>query len=74
MIIVDEQTRAVSKTVMSQLDEIWKQREEILAAFVAKYGIDDPANIEQVIQPTPIGSNRDGYVWYVRRRKKDEHI
>ena len=41
-----------------------RQREEILAAFIAKYGL-QPDEIEQVYHTT-----RDGWTYYVRKRTK----
>lgn len=42
--------------------EITKQREEIIEAFIAKYGT-NPDEIEQVVESTPTQ-----IIWYVRKR------
>ena len=44
------------------IEDIFRQREEILTAFIAKYGI-DPEECEQVIEQ---GSNKTS--WFVRKR------
>lgn len=48
------------------LRELWEkimaQREEIAAAFIAKYGI-QPDQVEQVVRPC-----KGGVRWYLRRR------
>lgn len=38
------------------ISDIMSQREEILRAFVAKHGIDDPERAMQVVQTLPNGS------------------
>ncbi len=45
--------------------KIRDNREEILAAFIAKYGIEDPAQIEQVTTEDPATGHT---VWFVRRK------
>lgn len=54
----------VSLEVRKRIDNILKQREEILTAFIAKYGY-DPDKIEQITENTV-----DGMKWYVRKRIK----
>lgn len=46
------------------MDEIFAQREEILRAFIAKYGC-GPEEVEQVVANTPEGSK-----WFVRKRER----
>jgi hypothetical protein len=49
------------------LEKIYEQREEIITAFLAKYGL-DPAECEQIIE-----TGRDGEtIWHVRKREKYE--
>jgi len=50
---------------------ILAQREEILAAFIAKYGDLDPADCEQIVQRV----DSDIEVFYVRKRQRfDEPV
>lgn len=50
--------------VRVMLDKIYKQREEILQAFIAKYGY-EPDEVEQVII-----SDQDSTVrWFVRKKE-----
>jgi hypothetical protein len=49
------------------LAEVHAQREEILEAFVAKYGF-EPERCVQVHQRLPDGSDE----WYLRRRSDEE--
>lgn len=58
----------VAYEVRKDVNSILEQREEILAAFVAKHGY-HPDEIEQITEPTMYG-----WKWYVRRRTKDERI
>ena len=58
----------VAYEVRKVVNDILEQREEILAAFVAQHGY-LPDEIEQITEHT-----MNGMKWYVRRRKKDEHI
>lgn len=46
------------------MQKINEQREEILTAFVAKYGF-QPDEIEQVVE-----NHFNGIKWYVRKREK----
>lgn len=48
-----------------QRKEIIGQRNEICSAFMAKYGVADPVDVEQVIEHR-LGST----VWYIRRKSK----
>ncbi len=50
--------------IQNVLDGIHSQREEILRAFIAKYGC-EPDEVVQVENTTPTGTR-----WWVERRKK----
>jgi len=60
----NENTPLQSKLLSALIIEVEEQREEILLAWVAKYGDVDPGDIEQVF-----GTDRQGnIIYYVRKR------
>lgn len=54
--------RALRERAMVRYTTILEQREEILSAFIAKYGL-EPNEIEQVEQ-----QNENETIWFVRKR------
>lgn len=52
------------KTINEIKERIYAQREEILEAFIAKYGC-EPDECEQVVEKT-----LNGMRWFVRKRKR----
>lgn len=64
----DPQLSSERKAEMARemLRKIITVREEILTAFIAKYGVEDPAEIEQVTMTDTATGNT---VWFVRRRQ-----
>ena len=60
-----ENTQFQSKLLEELISRVLEQREEILMAFVAKYGDVDPADIEQVFGT----DDRGNIIYYVRKRK-----
>jgi hypothetical protein len=56
-------TDAINKAVDKAFARVMAQREEILEAFIAKYGA-DPDQVEQVEQRMEDGSVR----WFVRQK------
>lgn len=57
----------LDEKIKKLLKDIDAQREEILEAFVAKYGF-EPDECEQVLQYT-----EDSIIFFVRKRIKDEY-
>jgi hypothetical protein len=56
----------LNEEIKNRLKEIYAQRDEILEAFIAKYGF-EPDECEQVIQYT-----EDSIIFSIRRRIKDD--
>lgn len=54
--------RALREQAMARYTTILEQREEILSAFIAKYGI-EPNEIEQVER-----QDENETIWFVRRK------
>jgi hypothetical protein len=55
------------KTVRQKIEEVMGQREEVLRAFIAKYGF-EPDRAIQIEQRMPDGTTR----WFVRQRTDEE--
>jgi len=55
----------IEKILNKKLEQIAQNKEKILEAFIAETGC-LPSEIEMVHEPKGI----DGWVWYVRKRKK----
>ncbi len=53
----------IREHIQKTLDGIYSQREEILRAFLAKYGC-DPDEVVQFEETTPTGTK-----WWVERKK-----
>jgi hypothetical protein len=58
---------ALRDAVKAKMLQITLMREEILSAFAAKYGIDDPADMVMVERRMPFGTE-----WFVRHATADE--
>ena len=58
---------STDRMINKAINEVMSQREEILRAFVAKYGY-EPERAVQVEQRMPDGTTR----WFVRRRNDEE--
>jgi hypothetical protein len=56
----------LNEEIKNRLKEIYAQRDEILEAFIAKYGF-EPDECEQVIQYT-----EDSIIFSIRRRIKGD--
>lgn len=61
-----EQVRKFEDAYHARVKAILEQREEILEAFIAKYGA-DPDRMMQVVQ-----NRKEGCCWYVRRMTDEE--
>lgn len=62
---MDRKLELLCRRAQNAYSEVIAQREEILRAFIAKYGC-QPDEIEQIIQTTC-----DGVRWYVRNKKNN---
>lgn len=59
----------VTIAVKVLLDQIYSQREEIMKAFIAKYGC-EPDECEQII----IGDTENVIRWFVRKKPLKEDV
>ncbi len=65
-IMINEEYEDYRKQVLEKMKLVYQQKEEILTAFIAKYGC-DPDEIEQVEWKKSLGET----IWFVRKKTCD---
>lgn len=64
--MINEEYEDYRKQVLEKMKLVYQQKEEILTAFIAKYGC-DPDEIEQVEWKKSLGET----IWFVRKKTCD---
>ena len=62
-----DELKRFERRAIKAMSKVQAQREEILEAFVAKYGF-DPEKVTQVLRIMPNGDT----VWFVREKTKED--